>query len=283
MKQKNKYFLFLIKLIFLSIILSIRIFVKKVFMFKNAITRTPGMNFSKGITTSNLCKPNYNKTLQQHQSYCSALEKCGVKIKIFKADNDFPDSTFVEDTAVVTERCVIITRPGNKARLGEEVKMEKLLSKLMNIHKIHSPGTLDGGDILRAENHFFIGVSARTNKEGAKQLTKILGKYGYSTSIIYVGKYLHLKSGANYIGKNIMVLTHEMSKYQEFEKYVKIIVPEEEKYAANCIEVNGRLFIAAGFPETKKLLTKTGYDIVELNMSEFEKMDGGLSCLSLRF
>lgn len=252
-------------------------------MFKSAITRLPAKNFSDGITTSTLGKPVYKKALIQHQSYCNALQNCGVKVKILDADPEFPDSTFVEDTAIVTEDCAIISRPGDKTRLGEEVKTEKVLSANRKFHKIHSPGTLDGGDILRAENHFFIGVSARTNKEGAKQLSEILGKYGYSTSIIYVEKYLHLKSGANYIGKNIMVITYEMSKYQEFEKYVKIIVPEEEKYAANCIEVNGRLFIAAGFPETKKLLSKTGYDIVELNMSEFEKMDGGLSCLSLRF
>lgn len=256
---------------------------KFVTMFKNAITRLPGKNFSNGITTSNLGKPDYEKTCRQHKLYCYALENCGVKVKTLEFDLDFPDSTFVEDTAVMTEKCAIISRPGDMARRGEEVKMEKVLSEIMDIQKIQSPGTLDGGDILRAENNFFIGVSARTNKEGAKQLAEILGKNNFSASLINVEKYLHLKSGANYIGKNIMVLTPEMAKYKEFNAFTKIVVPDEEEYAANCIEVNGRLLIAAGFPETKKLLSKTGYKIIEIEVSEFEKMDGGLSCLSLRF
>ena len=252
-------------------------------MFKNAITRLPGKNFSDGITTSNLGKADYEKALIQHGLYCKTLENCGVNVKTLEADTDFPDSTFVEDSAIMTEKCAIISRPGDMARRGEEVKMEKVLSNIINIQKIKAPGTLDGGDILRAENHFFIGVSARTNKEGAKQLVKILENNNYTASLVYIEKYLHLKTGANYIGKNIMVLTYEMAKYKEFDTYTKIIAPKNEEYAANCIEVNDRLLIAAGFPETKKLLTKTGYEIIEIEVSEFEKMDGGLSCLSLRF
>ncbi len=252
-------------------------------MFSKAIVRTPGTSFSQGLSSSNLGTPDYQLCLKQHQAYIKALKKCGLEVIELEAEEDFPDSTFVEDTAIVTEKCAIITHPGHKTRRGEVFSIEKELKKHRPIETIKNPGTLDGGDIMQVENHFYIGLSDRTNKEGANQLTSFLNKYGYTASTIDVKDILHLKSGVNYIGDGIIVLMESLKDLKEVASYEKIVITSEETYASNCVRINDCIVMAKGFPDTKRKLSATPYKIIELDMSEFEKMDGGLSCLSLRF
>ncbi|MCK4343965.1 MAG: hypothetical protein KAX05_01670 [Bacteroidales bacterium] len=252
-------------------------------MFTNAIVRTPGKNFNQGITTAKLEKPDYFTTLRQHDAYCKVIENCGLNITILPPDPDYPDCPFVEDTAVITKDFVIITRPGDKKRQGEEEKIEEVLRPFRKIEKIKSPGTVDGGDILQAENHFFIGLSGRTNTEGAKQLGTIFSRYGYTFSTISVINLLHLKSGVSYLGKNILILHKDLCSSKEFKSFIKIPVLKKERYAANSLMINNSLLLPEGFPDTRKKLKELGFPVYELEMSEFQKMDGGLSCLSLRF
>jgi dimethylargininase len=256
-------------------------------LFKNAIVRTPGHNFAGGLTTVDLGQPQFKKVLQQHSLYCEALQHCGLQITTLDADLRFPDSTFVEDTAVLTSKSAILTNPGAPSREGEVATITPALSKFFSsMPKIEAPGTLDGGDICEAENHFFIGLSHRTNEEGARQLAAFLAKEGYTSSCIDVRAMttiLHLKSGISYIGDNTLVVMEEMAALDEFSSYNRIRVPVEETYAANCIRVNDRVLFAAGFPRTAEQLRANGFDPLLLDMSEFQKMDGGLSCLSLRF
>lgn len=200
-----------------------------------------------------------------------------------EAEENFPDSTFVEDTAVVTEKCAIITHPGHVSRQGEVESIKIELNKHRPIETIIAPGTLDGGDIMQVEDHFYIGLSDRTNKEGARQLEIHLNKYGYTASTINVKDILHLKSGINYVGDGIIVLMESLKDTKEVIDYKKILINNEETYASNCVRINNCIIMAKGFPDTKKKLSTTHYKIIELDMSEFAKMDGGLSCLSLRF
>lgn len=248
-------------------------------MYSKAIVRKPGRNFSLGITASNLGKPDFEKSLEQHSDYCDALMKCGLELIVLEADERFPDGCFVEDTAIVTAEAAIITRPGASSRMGEEVEISKILSGFKRTETINLPGRLDGGDILRVDNHFYIGISGRTNREGAGQLSGILARYGFTSSEIVVGSGLHLKSGIAYLGKGNFIAVDELSKIAGSSNI--IILDREESYSANCLPVNDFLLIPKGFPESKKKISDLGYKLIELEMSEFRKMDGGLTCLSL--
>jgi dimethylargininase len=249
--------------------------------------RIPGTNFAEGLTTVDLGVPRYQEVVKQHARYCEALRECGLAITPLKADLRFPDSTFVEDTAILTERGAILTRPGAPSREGETAAIRGTIRRFFpEISQIFEPGTLDGGDICEAGEHFFIGVSQRTNEEGARQLGDYLRRLGYTSSVIDIRamqSILHLKSGLSYIGENTMVVMEEMAGNDLYGRYERIRVTPAESYAANCVRVNDRVLLAKGFPLLQEELAKRGFDPLVLDMSEFQKMDGGLSCLSLRF
>jgi len=252
-------------------------------LFKQTVVRKPGKSYTNGLTSSNLGTPDYQKALEQHANYIQALEKCGVQVKVLEADERFPDSTFVEDPAIVTEKCAIITNPGAESRNDEKVEIKEVLKGFYdNIEEI-TKGTVEGGDVLRVENHFYIGLSLRTNEAGAQSLKDILTKYGYTASFVPLSKFLHLKTGVSYLGNNNIVVAGEFIDHPAFQHMNKIIVEDKDTYSANCILVNDYVLLPKGFENTRNKIEKLGYKVIELDMSEFEKQDGGLSCLSLRF
>lgn len=256
-------------------------------VFKHAIVRLPGINFAQGLTSVQLGVPQYDKVLQQHARYCEALRECGLTLTTLDADVDHPDSTFVEDTAVLTPRSAVLTRPGARSREREVTAMRPILRRFFSaMAEIESPGTLDGGDICEADDRFFLGLSHRTNEEGARQLAAHLAREGYTSALIDVrgmSSILHLKSGISYIGDHTLVVMEEMAAHELFKDYELIRVADHESYAANCVRVNERVLVAAGYPLLTAELKARGFHPLELDMSEFQKMDGGLSCLSLRF
>lgn len=253
-------------------------------MFKSTIVKTPGESYINGLTTSDLGTPILEKALEQHAAYVEALKKCGTQVTVLSSNSDFPDSTFVEDTAVLTPDFAVISNPGAHTRNGEIRDMEPAIKSFYeNIYYIKAPGTLDGGDVLQIEDHFYIGISARTNQEGAEQLKAILELEQYKATIVPLEKFFHLKTGITYLGNQTIVAAGEFVDHPAFNSYKMIVVPPEEEYAANCIRVNDYVIIPAGYPITKKNIQDAGYQTIELEMSEFRKLDGGLSCLSLRF
>ena len=173
-------------------------------MFTNAIVRTPGRSIVKGLSDSKtLGLPNYEQAMIQHQSYIDALTKCGLDVLVLEPCEEYPDSTFVEDVALITPNCAIITRPGVPSRRGEVHEIGFLLKqKFNNIEAIEAPGTIEGGDIMMIGDYYYIGLSERTNLEGAKQIIQILSKYGMSGSTISLNKVLHLKTGLSYLVEN---------------------------------------------------------------------------------
>jgi len=256
-------------------------------LFHYAIVRKPGDNFADGLTTVKLGVPDVPLALSQHEAYCHALETCGLEVIRLPADLQHPDSTFVEDTGILTGRSAILTRPGAISRLGEITGIRKTINRFyVSIHEILAPATLDGGDICEAGSHFFIGISHRTNEEGARQLSRWLAADGFTSSTIDIrgqSSILHLKSGIAYLDENDLVVMEELAGREEFSGYNLIRVPPEESYACNCVLVNDRVLMPAGFPRLQEVLSLRGYKPLPLEMSEFRKMDGGLSCLSLRF
>lgn len=255
--------------------------------FTRAIVRSPASNFSSGQTTQNYGAPDYALALEQHAAYCQALRKCGLDLIELEADHAYPDSTFVEDTAVLTAEFGLLTNPGHSSRRGEiDSIRETLIRQFSRLYSIQPPGTLDGGDICEAGSHFFIGISERTNVAGGVQLSEILGREGYTTDLVdirAVPGILHLKSGLTYLGGNQLVVIEALAGLPVFRDYERIIPPQDEEYAANCVRVNDYVLTADGFPKFREMLETANYRLLLLNMSEFRKMDGGLSCLSLRF
>jgi len=237
-----------------------------------------------GLTSANLGKPDYQKALRQHYHYCEVLETCGLEVHYLPADNDHPDSTFVEDIALLTPECAIVTNPGAPSRKGETKGLDIYLKKFYrNIEFIHEPGTVEAGDILRVGSHFYIGLSKRTNPRGAEQLIKTLKKYDMTGSTVTLEKVLHLKTGVAYLENNRLVAAGEFVNRPEFDNFHIIKIDDSESYAANCIWVNGTVILPTGFPTTKRLIEKNGYRTIPVDLSEFRKLDGGVSCLSLRF
>jgi len=253
-------------------------------MFKHAIVRRPGESLVNGITTAGLGKPDYKKALQQHDKYIEALRSCGVEVTILEAEEQYPDSVFVEDTAVLAEKCAVITNPGASSRRGEEVSIKEALKKFYtNIKSIIAPGTLEGGDVMRVRDHFYVGLSARTDEQGARQFTGILNKYGYTVSTVKMEKFLHLKTGLAYLENNNLLTAGEFIDRPGFEIFNRIVIDDSESYAANCIWVNNVVLVPMGFPGAKAAIEAIGYKTMAVDVSEFRKLDGGLSCLSLRF
>jgi dimethylargininase len=256
-------------------------------MLTRAIVRPPAPNFSQGLTTADLGAPDYERALQQHAKYCAALVECGLKVITLAPDQDYADSTFVEDTAVVTDRFAVLTRPGAPTRAGETASMRPTLAEFFsNLDSIEAPGTVDGGDVCEAGNHFFVGISERTNEAGARQLTALLAPFGCTGASVDIRgerSLLHLKSGLAYLGDKRLVVTEALASRAEFGGYEQVLVNDAEAYAANCVRLNDFVLVASGHPLFAAKLQGLGYLTIALELSEFQKMDGGLSCLSLRF
>jgi dimethylargininase len=196
-------------------------------MFKNIIVRKPGKLISEGITSApELGKPNYENAIRQHQKYVEALKSCGVNVTELEPLEEYPDSCFMEDVAVVTRKCAIITNPGAKSRKGEEKSVIDVLKKFYdedNIEYIKVPGTLEGGDVMMVGDHFYVGLSARTNEEGIRQFISILEKYGLSGSAVPLKGVLHLKTGLAYLENNNLLVAGEFIDNPIFEKFNKIV------------------------------------------------------------
>ena len=252
--------------------------------FTKAIVRKPCPAMVDGITTAGLGKPDFAKALEQHGWYVRALKDCGLQVTVLEGDNRYPDSTFIEDVALCTERFAVVTNPGASARNGEKELIRQVLREFFrDIQEIMSPGTLDAGDVMMVGDHFYIGLSERTNPAGADQLIDILNRHGLTGSKVPMGKILHLKTGLSYLEQNNLLIAGTFLDNPEFQKYSRIAVDPNESYSANSLWVNGKVLVPGGCPGTKTKIEQAGYATVEVDVSEFRKLDGGLSCLSLRF
>jgi dimethylargininase len=231
--------------------------------------------------------PNLDRALEQHAAYCEALRACGLTVTVLAADESHPDGTFVEDTAVVAARVAVATRPGAPPRAGEVSAVATALTQFRTeLESIETPGTLDGGDVCQVDEHFLIGVSQRTNEAGAKQLAAILARHGYSSALIDIRDQpalLHLKSGIAYLGERRFTVSSAQAALAIPQGYEALVVEATESYAANCVRVNEAVLLASGYSRVAARLESLGYHVRSLEVSEFQKMDGGLSCLSIRF
>ncbi len=255
--------------------------------FTRALLRLPGRNFAAGISTGAGGAPTFESTRAQHARYLAALQSLGLATRMLPADERFPDGTFVEDTAIATAHGAIITRPGAASRAGEpEAIALALAGDFSTLAYIESPGTVDGGDICETDAEVIIGISHRTNEEGAAQLGRWLAGIGIASvtvDIRYCTGLLHLKSGLAYLGEGRLALAPGLPDWPVLKAYEPVVLAPEERYAANCVRINDRVLVADDYPHFVDTLVRLGYEPLPLPMSEFAKMDGGLSCLSVRY
>ncbi len=257
-------------------------------MFTRAITRKPCKALIDGISTCQFCDgtPDYEAAVKQHDIYVATLRELGLEVTELEADERFPDSCFVEDPAVVMERCAVITNPAADSRNGEKHEIIDAIRKFYNddqIFHIEAPGTMEGGDVMRVGDHFYVGLSDRTNQEGAKQFNDIVTKFGYTSSTVPVTEGLHLKDFVIYLENNNMLVTAVMNDMEAFKDFNRFVVDSDELYAINSMNINGTVLVPDGYPKTKKIIEDLGYPVKLMDTEEFKKIDGSLTCLSLRF
>ena len=257
-------------------------------MFTKAITKKPCNALIDGISTGQFCEgtPDYEAAVKQHDNYVETLRQLGLEVTDLEADERFPDSCFVEDPAVVMEGCAVITNPARDSRNGEKYEIIKTIRKFYDdsqIFHIEAPGTMEGGDVMLVDKHFYVGLSDRTNEEGAKQFSDIVSKFGYTTTTVPVTEGLHLKDFAVYLENNNILVTSVMNDEPAFKDFNRFVVDPDELYAINSLNINGTVLVPAGHPKTQKIIENLGYPVILIDTTEFKKIDGSLTCLSLRF
>jgi len=252
--------------------------------FTQALCRRPAKTVAEGLTTQDMGKPDLARTMAQYDNYVEALRACGVSVMTLPADAAYPDGHYVEDTAVLYGDLVVITQPGHASRRHEPRAIANALPQ-ENCVVMNGDAYLDGGDVLFCADRVLIGLSSRTNRAGAEQLRNALCDYDSSLKVEFVpvSGVLHLKTGMSELTPGVLLHSLDMQTAHDFSFAEVVTLSPEEGYAANVLPVNGAVFIPKGFPTVQKLAEKYYSHVVELDMSEFEKMDGSLTCLSLRY
>lgn len=226
--------------------------------FSHCIVRCPSKSLIDGIASApELGKPDYKSALEEHDDCVAALKQCGVDVTVLPALEEYPDSCFVEDPAVITSKGAIITNPGVPSRNGEKKEIEPAIRQFFDdehIAHIEASGTLDGGDVMMVGDHFYVGRSARTNEEGLRQFIEILEGWGLSGSEVTLEHVLHLKTGVNFIENNTIPVSGEFIDKPDSKDFEKIVVPEDEAYGANCIWMNGTVIVPVGYPTVLKAI-----------------------------
>lgn len=255
------------------------------FTFTHAIARLPAQSITAGLRAIDIGTPDLDIFRQHHADYVAALRDTGAQVLVLDADEEYPDSTFVEDTALCLPEGAVVMRPGAPSRLGEAAEMAPHLARFYNdIATIEGPATIEGGDILTTEREILVGTSARTNSAGIDALRRITSRWGYSVREVHTPPgVLHFKTDCSLLDAETILATERLSASGCFKGYKVIHTAPGEEACANAIRFNASVIMPAGFPKTAELLAGQGYDICQIGNSEAAKLDGGMSCLSLRF
>ncbi|HSR31618.1 MAG TPA: arginine deiminase family protein [Anaerolineae bacterium] len=220
---------------------------------------------------------------KQHSQYEDVLGELGCQVIRLPMQPRYPDSVFVEDTAIVLDELAIISRPGAESRRGETEPVAEVLSKYRSISRINSPGTLEGGDVLQLGRTLYVGLSERTNQSGASQLRDLVAIYGYEVETVPVDGCLHLKSAVTHVGKESLLINKSWIDAMAFRGKTLIEVDPGEPNAANSLLIAGELMYSTMFPATRRRLEEKRISVRAVEMSEFQKAEGAVTCCSLIF
>ena len=252
--------------------------------FGHAMTLAPALSAINGLRSEDRGAVDIGVMIKQHRDYIEALKYAGAEVTELNALAEFPDAQFVEDTALCLPGVVIMMRPGAASRRGEVAPMRDVLSKRFDNIEDISEGYIEAGDILTTPTEILVGLSSRTDVEGTKQLQSILQRYGFSVRVFNTPpEVLHFKSDCSLIDDSCLLSTKRLASSGCFAGYNVLLVPEGEEEAANMIRYNEHIIMAKGFYKTEEMLKENGFNVLTVANSECAKIDGGMSCLSLRF
>ena len=221
----------------------------------------------------------YQLACDQHLRYIDALQQAGAHVVTLEPLDDFPDSPFVEDTTIILDHEALICPMKEESRRGEIASVAEIINKRRTVIKyLEPPATLDGGDVLITGPAVFVGQSTRTNRRAVAALAAVCGK---PCLPVAVKRGLHLKSAVSYLGGNLLVIDPSSVDTSPFKNFDWIEVDEKERYAANCLRLEEFVLMPAGYPKVADHIRRRGFKTLELEMSEFEKADGAITCLSL--
>jgi len=218
---------------------------------------------------------------EQHRAYEQTLQALGLQVISLRPESDFPDSVFVEDTALVLDDFAVMMRPGAESRRGEVSSIARALQPYRHLYYLQNPATIDGGDILLVDQHVYIGLSSRSNHDAVSQLTEILEPRGYMVTPVEVHGCLHLKSAVTLVAENTLLLNPAWIDTRIFSDYSIIPVDPQEPQGANALLIAENVIYPAGFPGTAGRLRRHGLDVIELDVSELMKAEGAVTCCSL--
>lgn len=219
----------------------------------------------------------------QHRGYCEALEACGARVVTLPAVDELPDSVFVEDTAIVLDEVAVLTRPGVESRRGEVSLIEPEVARLRPVVRVETPATLEGGDVLRLGRTLYVGLSPRTNAEGADALRRFAAPHGYEVLTVEPRGCLHLKTGCSGLDEKTVLVNPDWIDAAVFRGREVVTVDASEPWAANVLHVNNSVCVSASCPRTAEKLSTRGYAVRVVEVSEFAKAEGALTCMSLLF
>jgi dimethylargininase len=256
----------------------------RIFDFTDALVRTPAPSVVNGLRAGEQGDPDHRIVLTEHAAYVDALRAAGVAVEVLPPLDDYPDSIFVEDPAFVVPEGAILLRPGTPSRLGESAELAAVLERRFATVKTLDRGYADGGDILILPDEILVGLSARTDREGAERFAELMVGFGRTVRVVAPpAGTLHLKTASSLIDEKAVIATPALADAGLFGDLDVIVTPEGEEAAANLLRVNDVVLVGAGYPKTAALVAARGLRVVPLAVSEIAKIDAGLSCMSLRW
>jgi dimethylargininase len=223
------------------------------------------------------------KAIEQHLGYEEFLERLGVRVIRLPAEPNLPDSVFVEDAAIVLDELAVITRPGATSRQAETESVASALSEFRPLKFIQPPATIEGGDVMRVGRTLYAGLSGRTNREGVSQLRKIVEPHNYRVETIETAGCLHLKTGCAYLGRQTILANRNWINIQSLAGFDLLDVPDDEPCSANILTIGDTVVTTVGFPKTRELIEKRGFKTLMIDISELQKAEAGLTCMSIIF
>ena len=255
------------------------------YRFKRAISRQPAKSIVNGLRAEDHGNPDFEQMQKDHAHYVEALRQTGAEVTVLPPVENYPDSVFVEDVALCLPEVAILMRPGAPTRRGEVDEMAETMKFFFTtVLEIKGPGFIEAGDILTTAQEILVGSSARTDSAGIEELRDLVSAYGYKVrEVITPPDVLHFKTDCSLLDADTILSTKRLDATGCFKNYNVIHTADGEEASANSIRFNDLVLMPAGFPETKSTLVKHGYNVQEINNSECAKIDGGMSCLSLRF
>jgi dimethylargininase len=252
--------------------------------FDSAIVRLPSASVVQGLRAEDRGSPTYETVLAEHRAYVAALEAAGLMVQVLEPLEQFPDSIFVEDPALVYTEGAILLYPGAPSRAGETALIAPVLKQRFATVLQIEEGFADGGDVLNLPGTVMIGLSARTTRAGAEALRRCLSALGKHSQIVETpAGVLHLKTDCSLLDDQTILSTARLAGSGIFAGKRVLLTPPGEEAAANALRVNEIVLVGAGFPRTRAMLAENGYKLVALETGEIGKIDAGLSCMSLRW